>query len=277
MQDEVGMRGTPEQLAVFKRFSKKYELLQADVMRKIERTVCGCDYGATSWTTLEEARIVCDMLALRPGGQLLDVGSGSGWPGVYLAEQMGCDIAMIDLPFGGLRIALDRAAADGIGGAGWAAVADAATLPFRGGSFDAIFHSDVLCCLSQKLDVLKSCRRVIGAGGKMVFSVILIAPDLADADYERAAGSGPPFIAADGPYTEMLGEAGWDIADHRDLTADYTATVGNMLEQLERNAAEIDKLFGEEDAAQERRRRRATIDALGDGLIRRELFSVVPR
>ena len=277
VQDGTCMRGTPEQQAVFERFSKKYKLLQAEVMREIERTVCGCDYGATSWTTLEEARIVSEILALQANDRFLDIGSGSGWPGVYLAEQMGCDIAMIDLPVGGLRIARDRAVADQIGGAVWASVADAANLPFRGGSFDAIFHSDVLCCLSQKLDVLKSCRRVVRAEGKMVFSVILIAPGLAEADYERAAGSGPPFIAADAPYPDVLGEAGWDIADHRDLTDDYRATVGHMLEQLEHHADKVEAVFGKDDAAQERARRRATLDALADGHIRRELFSVVPR
>ncbi len=272
-----GMRGTPEQEIIYRRFSKKYELLQSDVMRRIERSVCGCDYGATSWTTLAEARIIRGMLALEPGDRLLDVGSGSGWPGIHLAEHSGCDIAMTDLPLEGLRIALDRAKADKIGGASFASVADAAVLPFRGGSFDAIFHSDVLCCLSQKLAVLTSCRRVVRSSGKMVFSVILITPGLADAERERAAASGPPFVSADGLYPEMLDRAGWDLTDHQDLTTEYAKTVGNMLAQLERHTDEVDAVFGKDDAAQERARRRATLDALGDGLLRRELFSVVPR
>ena len=270
------MRGDAEQ-AVFERFSKKYEILQSDVMRGIERTVCGCDYGATSWTTLAEARRMHDLLGAKPGDQLLDVGSGSGWPGIYLAEQSGCDLTMVDLPLVGLKIALSRANEEQIGGSSIGSVGDAAALPFRSGAFDAIIHSDVLCCLVEKLAAIKSCRRVVRDDGKMVFSVILITPGLSPSQYERASVSGPPFIASDIPYPEMLDQAGWDITEHRDLTGVYEATVGHMLEQWERHAVEIDKLFGEEDAEAERDRRRATLGALGNGLLRRELFCVVPR
>ena len=172
------MARTSEEQATFDRFSKMYESLQSDVRRGVERAVCGCDYGATSWTTLDEARKVGRMLALKGGKLLLDVGSGSGWPGIYLAQESGCDIVMTDLPLNGLRMAADRAAADQVTGAYWPAVADGAALPFRNGWFDAIHHSDVLCCLPEKLGVLESCRRTIRADGKMVFSVTLKDPDL---------------------------------------------------------------------------------------------------
>lgn len=269
------MPRTSDEQATFDRFSKKYEHVQSDVMRGIERSVFGCDYGATSWTTLDEAREVGRMLALKPGKRLLDVGSGSGWPGVYLAKETGCDIVMTDLPLTGLRIAIERAATDRVAGACWATVADGAALPFQSGWFDAILHSDVLCCLPEKLVVLESCRRTIRADGKMVFSVILIKPGLTAADYERAAASGPPFIETEIPYPEMLRQAGWEITDHRDLTVKYRVAVGRMLEKLETHAEEIAKLFGDDYAADERARRRATLEALEQGLLRRELFGVV--
>lgn len=262
--------------AVFERFSRKYDLGQSEVMREIERSVCGCDYGATSWTTLAEARAIAGMLGLGPGKHLLDVGSGSGWPGLYLAGEMGCDITLSDLPVTGLRIALERAKRDCLAGAYRACVADATALPFRDGVFDAIIHSDVLCCLAEKLEALKSCRRAVRDDGKMIFSVILIAPDVpADAD-ERAQAGGPPFIASDAPYPQLLRQAGWRITDRLDLTADFQTTVTRMLVQLESHADEIGQIFGEADAANERSLRRAMLVALDQRLVRRELFVAVP-
>ncbi len=154
------MRTSDEQ-ASFDRFSKKYRLGQSEVMRRVERSVCGCDYGATSWTTVDEAREVGEMLCLEPGKRLLDIGSGSGWPGVYLAKETGCDVTLTDLHPVGLRIALDRAATEGLAGSCSATVADGAALPFRSASFDALHHADVLCCLPEKAAVLEACRRIV--------------------------------------------------------------------------------------------------------------------
>ena len=53
-------------------------LAHAPVRLEIERRVCGCDYGGTSWTTVDEARQAAGLLRLGPGKRLLDIGAGSG-------------------------------------------------------------------------------------------------------------------------------------------------------------------------------------------------------
>lgn len=270
------MRRSLDEREVQERFAKIYGLGGSEVMLSIERSVCGSDYGATSWTTLDEAGEVAAMLGLRPGRLLLDLGSGSGWPGVYLARESGCDIVMLDLPPVGLRIAMQRAAAERVAGACSAVVADGAAMPLQSGRFDAIFHTDVLCCLEEKLAVLKSCRRVVRNGGRMVFSVIMVAPGLAAADRGRGVTGGPPFVGSDMDYPEMLDRAGWEIAERRDTTAEYLKNVTHRLALLETHAEEITALYGDADAAAERTRRRATVEALVRGLLRRELFSAVP-
>ncbi len=95
------MRSLEEQ-AQIERFSKTYLCAQTPTMRAIERRVCGCDYGGTSWTTREQCEQISALLELRPGMRLLDVGAGSGWPGLYLAGPSGCDTVLVDLPLAGL-------------------------------------------------------------------------------------------------------------------------------------------------------------------------------
>ncbi len=112
----------PDEQAVRERFDDLYQLVQAPIMREIERSVCGCDYGGTSWTTRREAEQVGALLDLGPGRRLLEVGAGSGWPGLYLARTTGCDVTLLDLPLAGLRIAAERAVADRLSGACWPTV-----------------------------------------------------------------------------------------------------------------------------------------------------------
>jgi SAM-dependent methyltransferase len=266
---------TPDRQEILERFTNEYRLGTADVVREIERQVCGCDYGGTSWTTREEALRLGELLGLAPGVRLLEIGAGSGWPGLYLATTTGCEIVQTDLPLIGLKIAAARAAADGLAGTCSAAVADGATLPFADGCFDAIVHSDVLCCLEPKLAVLKECRRVLRPGGKMVFTVIFIAPGLSPADRALAAAKGPPVVEAALGYPEMLAETGWDITSRADLTAEYRSSLRRLIELEQAHAPELRSVRGDAGYLDKLERRKISLSGVEMGLIRREMFAVV--
>ncbi len=270
-----GESSTPDKQALIERFTQDYRLGQAGIMRAIERRVCGCDYGGTSWTTRDEARRLGELLGLAPGVRLLEVGAGSGWPGLYLAGTTGCDTVLIDMPIEGLRIAAARAAADGLADTCRVAVADGAALPFPAGCFDAIVHSDVLCCLGPKLTVLKECRRALRRGAKMVFTVIFISPGLSPADYALAAASGPPVVETALGYPEMLDEAGWKITTRVELTAEYRSSLRRLIDLEEAHEAELRTLRGDTGFLEKLGRRQRTLAAVEQGLIRREMFGAV--
>ena len=111
----------------------------------IEREVMGSDYGATSYTTRAEAERIGQLLGLRPGIRLLDVGAGSGWPGLFLARTTGCQTTSIDKPSSDLEAAVMRVARDWLKKRCMVIAGDGKLLPFASGSFDAICHCDVLC------------------------------------------------------------------------------------------------------------------------------------
>ncbi|MFQ5954253.1 MAG: class I SAM-dependent methyltransferase [Kiloniellales bacterium] len=267
------MSRSREERVLTEEFDKDYRLAQMEVMRELERAVCGCDYGGTSWTTQSEARHVGQLLGLGAGMRLLEVGAGSGWPGLYLARTTGCDVALVDVPLEGLRIAAERAAVDQPAGECWVILADGAALPFKNGGFDAVSHSDVLCCLEAKLPVLRDCRRVVRTGGRMVFTVISVAPGIASPDYRRALEAGPPFVEAPVEYPIMLKQAGWKITYHADLTAEYVESARRLLREQEARAARLKELLGEAQLTERLAGHRATLGVLEQGLLRRDLFA----
>ncbi len=270
------MPGKADAAARLERFTARYRVAGTDLVKKIERASCGCDYGGTSWTTRDEADELVKLLGLAPGKRLLDVGSGSGWPGLYLARESGCGLALADLPPEAIRLAAERAAADGLAGECCFVVADGAALPFPDDCFDAVSHSDVLCCLEAKLEVLGECRRTIRPGGTMVFTVISVVPGLSAADYATAVTAGPPCVEADMAYQDMLGLSGWDIADHRDITGLYNRTLRRVYEQETSHRDALRELIGATALADKLGRRQRALNAVEGGLIRRDMFVATP-
>ena len=137
-------------------------------MRDLERSVCGCAYGSHSLDNAPGSGPHRRVARTRPAAKLLDVGAGTGWPGLFLAQLTGCDVVVVDLPLGGLRLALERAAAEACPSDAKSSQRTVLHCPSRTTSFDALSHSDVLCCTPDKLGVLRSCRRIARDGARMV-------------------------------------------------------------------------------------------------------------
>ena len=262
--------------ALFDRFSNKYKLVKSDLLKRIELSNCGCDYGSTSFTTLEQVKKLGSMLALGADKHLLEVGAGAGWPGLYLAKESGCAVTLTDLPIEGLRVAQQRAVLDELSNERSMVVASGAALPFGAGLFDAISHADVLCCLVGKLEVLRSCRDVVKPEGKMVFTVILTAPGLSEADYLKAVECGPSFIAAEGSYPDLLAEADWELISQLDLSNEFHETLKVMQNNELHYADVLEEMLGKEETMRRLSRTKESIYGLEHSLIRRELFEAVP-
>ena len=259
-----------------KRFEGIYERGQLPVIKDIERCVFGSDYGANSWTTRAEADDICQLLELRSGHRLLDVGAGSGWPGLYMAKQSGCDVVLVDLPRSALEVAVDRAVQDQIGDRSWASVADSASLPFDQAIFDAVSHSDILCCLPRKRETLASCRAVLRPGGRMAFTVVALSPNLSTAETVRAIESGPEFVESTVGYAELLEQTGWRILEYRDLTPDCARLCRQLSKSDQERKEELLKAIGQEGFEERQTDWQLRLDAIAEGLLRRELFFVTP-
>ena len=124
-------------------YDARHSLAGADASLVVEAEAVGTDYGNAGFTTKAQADLIAELLDLRSGERLLDVGSGAGWPGLYLARRSGCRVVVSDLSPAGMVQARRRAIADGTSAD--TVVASARQLPFRPEQFDAIVHTDLLC------------------------------------------------------------------------------------------------------------------------------------
>ena len=137
--------GTREEDERRELYDARHALADNAVTRTVEQQAVGTDYGNAGFTTQAQADLISDLLELSPSDRLLDVGSGAGWPGLYLARRSGCSVVVSDISSAGMLQARQRAAADDMSSRSAAVVATARQLPFRPEQFDAIVHTDLLC------------------------------------------------------------------------------------------------------------------------------------
>ncbi len=126
-------------------FSERYALPSSLTLRDIERRVLGEAWGVNGYTTVAQADALGKALQLSENDRLLDVGTGRGYPALYLASKIGCSVVGTDLPHGALASAARRATRDNVGNRAAFVTAAGAAQPFRAKSFDAIVLTDVLC------------------------------------------------------------------------------------------------------------------------------------
>jgi SAM-dependent methyltransferase len=147
------------------RFAERYRVVPSDAARLMEQAVIGGDWGANGYTTMAQADRLAAELGLAPESVLADIGCGRGWPGLYLAARTGCKVVLSDVPKEALRIAKGRAANEELEPRATVVCASAVQLPFASGSFDAIVHTDVLCCVRPKLSLIGNAPVCFGPGG----------------------------------------------------------------------------------------------------------------
>jgi protein-L-isoaspartate O-methyltransferase len=126
-------------------FSERYAVPPSLTLRDIERRVLGEAWGVNGYTTVAQADALGKALRLGTGDRLLDVGTGRGYPALYLAAKVGCSVVGTDLSHEPLAAAARRATREEVVDRAAFVTAAGAAQPFRAESFDAIVLTDVLC------------------------------------------------------------------------------------------------------------------------------------
>ena len=251
-------------------FDEYFAKTTSPVLLEIEHETQGTDYGASSWSSPGQVDMMIENMGLGPDSHYLDVGAGTGWPGLYVATKTGCAVTLLDHPTNGLLLAATRAERDGISAV--VASGDAARMPLASGIFDAVSHSDVMCCLSHKAEAMAECRRVSRDDGAISFTVIEMSHGLSAAGRTRASDAGPEFVGTDISYMDLLITSGWRQVRAVDLTEEMGSLAEALLAARSERRDRLVDLLGEEDVEMSLERSRKMVEAIGDGLIRRHMY-----
>lgn len=202
-----------------------YDNVYGDFASQAEATVrretYGEDMGQSSWLTAKEWLGFADRLAIGAGSAVLEVGSGSGGPAVYLATARGCRVTGVDINEHGVRNSIALARARGVADRTEFRAVDASRpLPFPAASFDAVLSNDAMCHIRDRGTVLRDWHRVLRPGGRALFSDAMVLTGIVSHE-ELAIRSSIGFyvFVPPGENERLLEAAGFRVLEVMDVTS----------------------------------------------------------
>jgi ubiquinone/menaquinone biosynthesis C-methylase UbiE len=174
-----------------------------------------CPYGQRFWVEAPHPVITRDrlrqVLQPEPGERLLELGVGTGYYSLDLAEWVGPQGALeiFDLQQEFLDHVSRAAEARGLSNVS-ATQGDATALPFADGSLDAVILTAVLGEIPDRVAVLREVRRVLRPGGRLVVGELF----------------GDPHFTTRASLARLGAEAGLRIERHSGNWFGYFARLG---------------------------------------------------
>jgi SAM-dependent methyltransferase len=192
-----------------------------DAELAVRRETYGEDLGQSSWLTAREWLEFADRLGIVAGTEVLEVGSGSGGPAVYLAAERGCRVTGVDVNEHGVQNS--RALAEGRGlseRARFEAVDASRPLPFADECFDVIVSNDAMCHIANRGAVLRDWHRVVRPGGRVLFTDAMVVTGIvSNEEIATRSSIGFYLFVPPGANEGMLRDAGFVVQAVEDVTA----------------------------------------------------------
>lgn len=203
-------------------YNNIYSDFGSDAEAAVRRATYGEDIGQSSWMTAAAWLEYAGLAGVRGGAQVLEVGSGSGGPAVYLATQRNCSVTGVDINEHGIANGVRLAAVAGLADSVRFERIDAAeALPFPAASFDAVLSNDAMCHITNRLGVLKDWYRVLRPGGRMLFTdAMVVSGPVSNEELATRSAVGVYVFVPPGENERLIVAAGFRLLEARDVTRD---------------------------------------------------------
>ena len=121
--------------------------------------------------------------------------------------------------------------------------------------------------------MLRACRRVLRAGGRVAYYNIFVPPGLPKHLHRRALRAGSTAVGSRGiSQMDLLRRAGFTSIRETDFSAEFLATARAWFESRQNRESELRASLGDSWFEERQADSREMIPAIEEGLLRRSLF-----
>ena len=228
-------------------YNTSYDNFSVRVQGEVRAETYGQDLGQSSWMTADELRQFIRRLKLKPSCHVLEVGSGSGGPALFVARTVGCRITGLDINEYGIKNANDLARRPKLDARAHFQKADASRrLPFAANSFDAILSNDAMCHVPRRGDVLREWFRVLKPGGRILFTDAMVITGLLSNEEIAARSSiGSYFFLPPGENERLICASGFELVRTDDVTANAAIVAKRWHDARARRGRDLIRIEGQ--------------------------------
>ena len=228
-------------------YNTSYDKFSADVQQAVRSETYGEDIGQSSWMMADELRHFITLLGLNRSSNVLEIGSGSGGPALFLAEIVGCKVIGLDLNEFGVKNSNELAAKRGLDSLARFQLADASQpLPYASDTFDAVISNDAMCHVPKRLEVLREWLRVLKPSGQMLFTDAMVITGLVShEDVATRSSIGYYYFVPPGVNEQMIEEAGFELIECEDLTSSAASVSQRWHDAREKHRDRLIQIEGE--------------------------------
>ena len=172
----------------------------------------------------EATRALAQMANLRPGMQILDIGSGVGGPARTLAVEYGCQVIGLDLTEAFCETAELLTSKVGLSNQVTFKQGSALDLPFEDTSFDAVWTQNTIMNINDKARVFAEAHRVLKPGGILALEAIMLgsSPEIHYPVF-WANDASVSFVVTPRAFRQLMAASGFEEYVWEDVTAQVIA------------------------------------------------------